>query len=191
MQMRNYKINGFDGRFRVFTILICVVVTLGTCCTMVVKYDSLFDFIKSVPLLGLIVSYNFPPSGYYDPILQFPVQERKFESLVSFKYKGRYDVQIANVTTPQLYHSGVSLKVLIYDKDSTLIWHSSVVDSRLFSYSSTDYNGYRYVYGTLFVPKDVPVKESCRVSVSCTGGLENFLSLYPDAVVQIRKCFDK
>lgn len=191
MQMRNFKINEFDRRRRVFTIWICVVVIFGTCCMTVVRYDSLFVFIKSVPLLGLIVSYNFPPSDYYNPVLQFPVQERDFEGSVSFKYKGRYDVQIANVTTSQLYHSGVSLKVSIYDKDSALIWHSSVADSRLFAYGSADYNGYRYVYGTLFVPKDVPVKEGCRVSVSCAGEIEDFLSLHPDAVVQIMKCFDK
>ena len=192
MQMRNHRLNDFVKRYRGCVFSACVLLTLGICGKAVVlRYDSLFDLIKSVPLLGLVVSYNFPPSDYYEPVLQFPVHAKEFKGIVSFKYEGRYDVQIANVNTPQLYHSGVSLKVQIYDKCSTLIWHSSVVDSRLFAYGPADYNGYRYVYGTLFVPKDVPAKEWCRVTVSCTGGLEEFLSSHPDAVVQIRKCFDK
>lgn len=192
MQMWNCKIIRFDRRVRMFTIWVCALVTLGTCCMAVVtKYDSLFDFIKSVPLVGLVVSYNFPPHDYYDPVLEFPIQEKDFEGVVSFKYKGRYDVQVANVSTPQLYHSGVSLEVVIYDKDSTPIWHSSASDSKLFAYGSADCSGYRYVYGSLSVPEDVPAKECFRVSISCAGRIEEFLSLHPNAVVQIRKCFDK
>lgn len=186
--MQSEKMRRCRYSMRILTGVL-IVATLSLCLTM--KYDSAFDVLKSVPIIGLVVAYNIPPSDYYTPIAQFPL--KKGHSNVQFicKYKGRYDIQIANVKDASLWQSRISLATEVCSDDGKPLWRSAIDDACVFAYSANDEDAYRYVYGSFSVPDEVPKNQRLRMTVVCSGQLERFLRHHPDAVVQVWKCFDK
>lgn len=157
------------------------------------RQRDLFECVKSIPLLGWLIAYNFPPSDYCTPVVRIPVDCGESKVNVVFPYTGRYDVHIVNIWSNVVANADVSIELVIGDKhNDRVVWRMLKDKPMLLVYESMDgVNGFRYWYDAFVVPKDIPVNIPLCMSIMCHGNVEGLLRNHPNAVIEVRKSFDK
>lgn len=171
---------------------ICMVLSvIGIC----LNYQRVFNIVKSIPCVGWIIEYNFPPQDYYVPIVDIPLSKGVSYAEFVCKYNGRYDIQIANITKDKFYKSGISLKVMVSKANkSNVIWSGGDTNSTQFIYypnENSEENEFRYWYDAFRVPEKIPLNTKMRLTVICSGDVSAFLTEHKNAHIQVRKVFDK
>ena len=171
----------------IFSLLgiIALLVTYGQSKTM-------FEKVKKIPLIGCLYSYNFPPADYYVPLVRVPLQGiDKIDA--QCQYSGRYDIHIVNVKTNLLENANIAIKISFRNKNSgEVYWETEKDKPCLLAYTSKDgCEGFRYWYDAFVSPSDVPINIPMSIIIECCGDIENFLHCHPEAVIEVRKSFDK
>ena len=156
-------------------------------------YSShIFPMLLEIPILGAVVYYNFLPSDYYSPLVQFPLEEGEKNLKFSCKYKGRHLIRIKYISSDLLYNSGVRLTGKIARTNGMSCVEFDVPDSRLFvRYGDGDRYRYNYHYVVFRAPYDVPLDEPLVLKIKCSGDVENLLRVNPDSMIELAKDFDK
>ena len=157
------------------------------------SYDKFFDVLKSMPLVGWLIAYNFPPADYYVPCATFQLSEIPCTKYITCRYKGRYDIHIHNILTNQLSTSNVSLHISLTNEDGrNILYVKDRGDSGAFAYYNRDgVFGYRYFFLSFNVPDEVPANKRLNLTIFASGAVKDFLSLHPMAEIEVVKCFDK
>ena len=157
-----------------------------------VRYSDVFEVIKAIPVVGLIVSYNFSPADYYNARLDEPLLTRADAVPFSCHYSGRHEIDVIGYDGSYLDESGVGLHVQVFAKGGHLIYENVCSNSvALSTYDNEDRPYLRFCYFILDLPKDLPLNEPLRLSYDCFGQYASFLKANPQARIFIQKFCDK
>lgn len=157
-----------------------------------VRYGDVFEVIKAIPVVGLIVSYNFPPADYYDARIDEPLLTRATAIPFSCHYSGRYEIDVVGYDGSHLDESGVGLHVQVLSNKGHLIYENVCSNSvALSTYDNEDRPYLRFCYFILDLPNDLPLDEPLCLSYDCFGQYESFMTENPQARIVIQKFFDK
>ena len=171
-------------------VAICVVAALTA--LSVCRHEMVFDMIKSIPILGWLIAYNFPPSDYYVPCATFPISETCHTRQITFRYKGRYDVHIHNISTLQDDRCDILLSIrLCTESGEEVLSAKKSASTALAYYNRSGEVGYRYFFMEIDAPDDVPMNANLSMTVSAVGDVNGFLVRNPKAQIEVVKCFDK
>ena len=157
-----------------------------------IKWDSAFKFLSQVPVIGLVIGYNFLPSDYRSPRIDVPLSKERADVRFSIKYKGRHEVDIVGCNVNPWNQSMLGLKMTVMDAKGKTLYHSVI--SNEVALLSFDEHGERYMrfcYAVLDVPKDLPADAPLSFSFSCFGNYEAFRQSNPEARIVLRKVIDK
>ena len=173
-----------------FLFAFCATVIVAGIC---LDYGRVFDLLKSIPFVGGIIAYNFPPQDYYVPVVDMPLSKGECQVDFVCKYKGRHDFQIANISKDKFYDSGISIKLTISEMDgNNVIWSGGKDNSEQFAYYPNEgERGYRYWYDAFTAPDEIPLKTKMRLTVICDGDVASFIREHENAHIQVIKAFDK
>lgn len=174
---------------RMLLCLSALVLFIGCC---FIKWDSAFKLLSQVPVIGLVIGYNFPPSDYRSPRIDVPLSKERADVRFSIKYKGRHEVDIVGCNVNPWNQSMLGLRMTVRDGSGTTLYHSVI--SNEVALLSFDEHGERYMrfcYAVLDVPNDLPVDASLSFSFSCFGDYEAFRRSNPNARIVLRKVIDK
>lgn len=167
------------------SVLLLMVIVLCKC------YDNVFDTLKGIPFFGWFIAYNFPPPDYYVPRAKFPLSEYECSTNIVFRYRGRYDVQISNIHTNIPIMSNIILAARLTNDAGEEVWSASRGRPDFFAYYDDTGGGYRLFFFALEVPTDVPAHKKLKLAISLSGGIKEFMEMYPHAEIAVRKVFDK
>ena len=160
---------------------------------LVSQYGMMFNFIKAIPVIGLIVSYNFPPSDYYVPRLDTPLDPHAEGMKFTCHYTGRYEIDVRGGKASSLDESGFGIGVRVRNSSGETIY--SGLQSNAVAFASydrtTDETYFRFCYFVLDLPNDLPLDEPLYLSYDCFGQYESFVTANPQARIVIQKFSDK
>ena len=157
-----------------------------------INWDSAFKLLFQVPVIGLVVGYNFPPSDYRSPRMDVPLSKERADVRFSLKYKGRHEVDIVGCNVNPWDQSMLGLKMTVRDASGTALYHSVISNEvALLSFDEHGRQYMRFCYAVLDVPKDLPADAPLSFSFSCFGNYEAFRQSNPDARIVLRKVIDK
>lgn len=174
---------------RMLLCLSVLVLFIGCC---FIKWDSAFKFLSQVPVIGLVIGYNFPPSDYRSPRIDVPLSKEHIDVRFSIKYKGRHEVDIVGCNVNPWNQSMLGLKMTVRDVNGTALYHSVISNEvALLSFDEHGRQYMRFCYAVLDVPKDLHADAPLSFSFSCFGNYEAFRQSNPDARIVLRKVIDK
>ena len=157
------------------------------------QYGRLFDFIKAIPIVGLIVSYNFPPSDYYVPCLNAPLDSHAESIPFICRYAGRYEVDVRGFTGTSLEESNFGLCINVRNVRGEIVY--SGVQSNAVAFASYDHltneEYFRFCYFILNLPEDFSLGMPVSFSYECFGQYDSFVDANPQARIVIQKFTDK
>ncbi len=168
--------------FLVFGLIGCMIFKPKNCYS-----DYIFPILMEIPFVNFIVNYNFLPADYYNPLVEFPLDQGDYIGTFICKYKGRYQMKIKNIKETSFRESGVSVSGHIEFDDGEPCFVFSKQDSRKFACKG----GYNYHYTHFFVPEDVPLNTKVQIKIQFSGDVINLLKINPNAMFELAKCFDK
>lgn len=172
---------------------ILLLLVAGLCCRVIdLKWDLLFKTLSQVPVLGLIVEYNFPPADYSIPLFDVPLRTGEVNVPFSCKYKGRHEIDIIGCEDSPVERSEIGLSVNVTDGEGWLVYQMvQTNEEALVSYDDKGNRYMRFCYAVVFAPEDLPTDVPLYFSYSCFGALESFKNRNPDARIVLRKFFCK
>lgn len=171
--------------------LIAIALFFGVSCYR--HWDSVFQFLVKIPVVGWLMEYNFPPSDFYVPLISVPLKSGRSCSYFTCKYAGRYEMNIAGVDTNSLMHSGVDVHWQVYDKSGHKLRDCGGEGTFALAsaHGESENTTFRYCYDIFFAPDDLPTKTPMRASIICAGAVDDFVRRFPAARIEVVKCFDK
>lgn len=172
--------------------LLAVSMAIVLCGVAFAQWDRVFIGLRRIPIVGLIVEYNFTPSDYRTPRLDVPLRGKATDVPFSCKYRGRYEVNVLGCDVADWEESDFGMSMAVRDETGRLI--GEAVQSNevaLLSYRENGTRYMRYCYAVFSAPDDLPVGVPLRFSYSCFGDITSFLKTNPNARIAIVKYHDK
>lgn len=173
-------------------VLLCLLASMLSVGGILIEWDSAFRLLSQIPVIGLIIGYNFQPLHYVDSRIDVPLCVESTNVQFSCKYKGRYEIDIVGCEVSPWSQSMLGLRMSVMDMEGTVLYHA--VRSNEVALLSFDERGemyMRFCYAVLDIPNDLPVETPLLFSFSCFGNYEAFRQLNPYARVILRKFIDK
>lgn len=154
-------------------------------------WDAVFQKLYRCPLIGIVITYNFPPEDYYVPRVSLPLQEGEMSAPLTCKYEGSYEVNIVNFKTYNCEQFDMRICVSISDGLGHLVYTN--VQSKAETLTGYTRDGVwrpRLCYGIFECPEDVPTGRLLTVKIVGEDGVEAFVRKNPHAMIVVKKTFN-
>ena len=173
--------------------IVLIGIVLGWFLLGKLNWGQIFNFVQQIPVVGLIVTYNFRPADYSVPRLDVPLSQHMDRLEFSCKYRGYYEFDIVGYYGRPLDRSPLVVYVKIEDSEGRCLFayeqKRSVVASVSFKQTGERY--LRFCHAAFNAPDDVPLGKPLFLSFSVAGPVDDFLSAHHQARVRIQKFLDK
>lgn len=179
-------------KLKIIALLCCLCTAINCLHLASNSYPVVFSWLTSIPLVGWIIAYNFPPSDFYTPLAETNLLEGVHVLNFIGKYAGRYEIQISPIINPSLYESKITIHVQVFNSKNELLFEQKHSNSRIWGGKTLDgIMVYNYCYGIFFAPEDFQLGERITVRIECTGDTQAILEHNPLSRIRIMKVFDK
>lgn len=184
MQVQKMKCRFLTYASVTLTVLVCASLAAW-------HWNKVFSFVYRCPVLGIIVTYIFPPEDYYVPLVSMPLQSGTMSSPCLCKYAGRYEVNVIGFGGFDWESYEMRMKVTIIDENNQACYFHEQSRSRtLVGYTKTGEKYLRLCYGVVDCPKDIPLNRALTVKVEGLDGVPEFVRKNSRAKIIFRKDFN-